>query len=277
MSLFDLSGKSVLITGATKGIGRGIAHRMAEAGAKLVVSSRDQSACDEFASDLNQKYGEGETIAKGFACDLNEREQLEPLANFAVKQWDGLDILVCNAAVLPFMGPSRDTPPEKFDRILISNQHHNFRLCQFARTGMAKKGGGRIILIGSASGLSSSPNVMAYAIAKAGLTHMSRCLADEFAADNITVNCVAPGLIRSFSSRPLWEDEGILNEVVSDIPLQRIGEPEDVAGAVIFLASSAGAYVTGATIPVDGGRTTLSADRNHKLASDSIMSGTVFE
>jgi NAD(P)-dependent dehydrogenase (short-subunit alcohol dehydrogenase family) len=276
MSLFDLSNKIALVTGATKGIGRGIAERLAEHGAKVIISSRDQDACDAVAAELNEHYGAAGDIARGVACDLNDLADIENLAASAIEIWDGIDVLVCNAAILPFMGPSADTPPELFDRILTSNLHHNFRLCQAVRQNMISRGGGRIVLIGSSSGHSPSPNVMAYGVAKAGLAHMARCLADEFAGDNITVNCVAPGLVRSFSSQPLWKDPEVLANVRADIPLGRIGEPDDVAGAVILLASRAGGYMTGITIPIDGGKTTLSAPRNSPSATDAAMGGTTF-
>ena len=276
MSLFDLSGKTAVVTGATKGIGRGVVERLAEHGARVIASSRDQAACDAVAAELNERFGGGEAIAAGIACDIDSLEQIDRLASASAERWGGIDILVGNAAILPYMGQSADTPPELFDRILTSNQHHNFRLCQAVRASMARRGGGRIVLIGSASGHMPSPTVLAYAVAKAGLAHMARCLADEFAADRITVNCVAPGLIRSFSSKPLWEDEAVLGAVTAGIPLGRIGEPDDIAGAVIFLASAAGGYVSGATIPVDGGRTTLSPPNLGASVTDKTMKGSTF-
>ncbi len=276
MSLFDLSGKSAVVTGATKGIGRGIIERLAEHGARVVVSSRDQAACDAVAAELNGRYGGGEEIACGIACDIDSLEQIDHLATASDERWGGIDILVGNAAILPYMGKSSDTPPELFDRILTSNQHHNFRLCQAVRGSMVQRGGGRIVLIGSTSGHMAAPTVLAYAVAKAGLAHLARCLADEFAADAITVNCVAPGLIRSFSSKPLWEDEAVLDAVTAGIPLRRIGEPDDIAGAVIFLTSAAGGYVSGATIPVDGGRSRLSPPNLGASVTDETMQGSTF-
>ncbi len=276
MSLFDLSGKIAVVTGGTKGIGRGVVERLAEHGARVIASSRDQVACDAVAAELNERYGSGQEIAASIACDIDSLEQIDHLATASAERWGGIDILVGNAAILPYMGQSADTPPELFDRILTSNQHHNFRLCQAVRGSMAQRGGGRIVLIGSASGHMPSPTVLAYAVAKAGLAHLARCLADEFAADRITVNCVAPGLIRSFSSKPLWEDEAVLGAVTASIPLGRIGEPDDIAGAVIFLASAAGGYVSGATIPVDGGRTTLSPPNQGASVTDQTMKGSTF-
>lgn len=176
-------------------------------------------------------------------------------------QWPPLarvDILVCNAAVLPFIGPSAQTPPEMFTQILDTNIHHNFRLVQALRHSIAIQGGGSIVLIGSIAGHAPNPNLMAYAAAKAGVSHMARCLADELVGDNIRVNCIAPGFIRSFSSGPIVADERAITHIVGTIPLKRIGEPDDIAGAVIYLSSKAGSYVTGATLIVDGGRAQLS-------------------
>jgi len=257
-SLFDLSGKVAVVTGATRGIGRGVVERLAEHGAKVVVSSRDRARCDEVAAELNARYGRGNEIAVGIPCDLDSLDDIERLGREASEEWGGVHILVANAAALPFMGPSADTPREMFDRILTTNQHHNFRLCQAVRASIAAQGGGSIVLIGSVAGHTAAPTTMAYSIAKAGLAHMARCLADEFAPEGIRVNCVAPGLIRSHSSQYLWQDESLLGSITEGIPLKRIGEPDDIAGAVVFLSSTAGSYVTGATIPVDGGRLHLS-------------------
>ena len=261
MSLFDLSNKVAVVTGATKGIGRGIAERLAEHGARVVVSSRSQAACDEVASELDRDHGKnGMRIAHGAACDIERLEQIERLAEHSAEHFDGIDILVANAAVLPFVGASRDTPPELFERILTKNLHNNFRLCQAVHPHMAARGGGSIVLVGSLAGLVPFPTLMAYSVAKAGLAHLARCLADEFAPDGITVNCVAPGSIRTASSARSGVDDD--NRRAAAVPLQRVGEPDDIAGAVIYLASAAGSYVTGVTLPVDGGRSQLSpADR----------------
>ena len=255
MSLFDLTGRVAVVTGATKGIGLGVAQQLVGHGAKVVISSRNQALCDEVAADLNA--GAGGVVAKGVACDIDKLEDIERLAQASREAFGGVDILVCNAAALAFIGPAGSTPPAVFERLLATNIHHNFRLCEALRGDIAKRGGS-IILIGSMAGHTASANLLGYAVAKAGVAHLARCLADEMAAEGIRVNCVAPGLIRSFSSQPLWRNEQMLKASERGIPLQRIGEPEDVAGAVIFLASRAGSYVTGETILVDGGRTMLS-------------------
>ena len=257
MSLFDLTGKVAVVTGATKGIGRGIIQEMASHGAKIIVSARDQPQCDSVATELNAAFGKGEIIAKGIAADLAKFDDMDRLATESIAAFGGADILVCNAAILPYIGPSANTSPKLFDRVLTGNIHHNFRLCQALRANMAARGGGSIVLIGSVAGHSASPFTMAYSVAKAGVSHMARCLADEFAAERIRVNCVAPGFIHSFSSQPIVDNPVAKAAMADGTPLGRIGEPEDIAGAVIFLVSKAGSYVTGNTILVDGGRAML--------------------
>jgi NAD(P)-dependent dehydrogenase (short-subunit alcohol dehydrogenase family) len=257
MRLFDLRGKIAVVTGATKGIGRGIAEQLVAHGARVVITGREPADAERMAAEINQRCGGGEIVAKGAAFDINRLEAAEQLAKNARQAWGAIDILVCNAAVLPFIGPSKDTPPEMFDQLLTTNIHHNFRLCQAMRGDIAGRGGGAIIFIGSVSGNTATPATLAYGVAKAGLAHMARSLADELAPERIRVNCVAPGLVRSFTSAIVWRDPDRLKVAEAGIPLHRIGEPEDVAGAVVFLASKAGSYVTGTTIHVDGGRSFL--------------------
>lgn len=258
MSLFDLTGKVAVVTGATKGIGLGVARQLAAHGARLVVSSRTQADCDRLADELNAQFGAGGVIARGVACDLDKLDDVERLAIAARAAFGAVDILVCNAAALAFIGAAAATPPDVFERLLNTNIHHNFRLCESLRADIAARGGGSIVLIGSSAGHAASANLLAYGVAKAGVSHMARCLADEMAGENIRVNCVAPGLIRSHASTPVWSNAKVMNELVGAIPLKRIGEPDDIAGAVIFLCSAAGCYVTGETLLVDGGRTRLS-------------------
>lgn len=272
MSLFDLTGKVAVVTGATKGIGRGVAQHLAAHGAKVVVSSRNRAEADAVAAELDAEFGAGQVVARGAVCDLDKLADIEPFAKTAAGLFGGVDILVCNAAALAFVGPAASTPPDLFERLLNTNIHHNFRLCEAFRGVIASRGGGAMVLIGSLAGHQASPNLLAYGVAKAGVAHMARCLADEMAAENIRVNCVAPGLIRSYSSRPLWRNAAMLKASEAGIPLQRIGEPEDVAGAVVFLVSRAGSYMTGETILVDGGRTQLSPPRSDAGALSAVAS-----
>lgn len=257
MKLFDLSGQVAVVTGGTKGIGRGIVERMAEHGARVALSSRDQNACNEVAAELNNAYGGGEEIAVGIASDLEDVASLQGMIDGVMAKWGRIDTLVCNAAILPFIGPSAQTPQDFFDRLIKANVHNNFRLCHMVLPQMAARNDGRIIIIGSTDGEIASPSTTVYALSKAALAHMTRCLGLEFARHNIRVNCVEPGLTRSSASEPVWKDEQVLQGMTRTIPISRIGEPDEVAAAVIFLAGAGGAYTTGATIPVDGGRTTL--------------------
>ena len=251
MSLFDLTGKVALVTGSTKGIGLAIARRMAQAGARVVISSRNQDACDEVATEINQAGGD----AFPLACNINYREQLQELVDKTIAKYGRIDILVINAALNPFYGPSQDIPDAAFDKIMNSNIGSAHRLCQMVRPGMAEHGGGAVIIVSSIAGLKGSTTLGAYGISKAADMQMARNLAVEWGPHNIRVNCIAPGLIRTDFARALWENPETYEDTVSRYPLRRIGEPDEIAGAAIFLASAAGSFTTGQTLVVDGGGT----------------------
>ncbi|GAB5500685.1 MAG: SDR family oxidoreductase [Pseudohongiellaceae bacterium] len=251
MSLFSLKGKVALITGSTKGIGKAIAERMAEQGARVVISSRNQDACDEVAAAIVANGGE----AIGVACNINYPEQLKSLVAATRAKWGQIDTLVCNAALNPFFGPSQEIPDEAFDKIMHANIGSVHRLCQLALPGMAEQGGGAVIIVSSIGGLKGTDKLGAYAISKAADMQIARNLAVEWGPKNIRVNCIAPGLIRTDFARALWENPEIYKATVSRYPLQRIGEPDEIAGAAVFLASSAGSFTTGQTLVIDGGGT----------------------
>lgn len=251
MGLFDLTGKVALITGSTKGIGQAIAKQMAAAGASVVVSSRNQDACDEVAADI-QASG-GNAYAK--ACNINYKEQLQALVDSTISHYGRIDILVVNAALNPFYGKSQDIPDEAFDKIMSSNIGSAHRLCQMVLPGMAENGGGAAIIVSSIAGLKGSDVLGAYGISKAADMQIARNLAVEWGPSNIRVNCIAPGLIRTDFARALWENPETYKHTVSKYPLRRIGEPDEIAGAAIYLASDAGSFTTGQTIVVDGGGT----------------------
>ena len=251
MSLFSLDGKVALITGSTKGIGKAIAERMAEQGARVVISSRNQDACDEVSAAIVANGGE----AIGVACNINYPEQLKNLVDATCAKWGQIDTLVCNAALNPFFGPSQEIPDEAFDKIMHANIGSVHRLCQLALPGMAEQGGGAVIIVSSIGGLKGTDKLGAYAISKAADMQIARNLAVEWGPKNIRVNCIAPGLIRTDFARALWENPEIYQATVSRYPLQRIGEPDEIAGAAVFLASSAGSFTTGQTLVIDGGGT----------------------
>jgi NAD(P)-dependent dehydrogenase (short-subunit alcohol dehydrogenase family) len=250
-SLFDLTGKTALITGSSKGIGRAIAERMAEHGARVVISSRKAEACEAVAAGIIAKGGEAVVIP----ANIGHKAQLQGLVDQTIAKWGGIDILVCNAAVNPYFGPSINCPDEAFDRIMGSNVRSNFWLCNMVLPQMAARGGGAIVIISSIAGLRGTPTLGAYGISKAADTALARNLAVEWGGQNIRANCIAPGLVRTDFARALWEDPEILRKRVKDSPLPRIGEPDEIAGAAVFLASPAGSFTTGQVFVIDGGVT----------------------
>ncbi len=251
MSLFDLTGKVALITGSTKGIGLAIATRMAEAGARVVISSRNQDACDEVAARITAAGGE----ALAIACNINYKPQLQQLVEKTLAHFGAIDILVCNAALNPHYGPSQEIPDEAFDKIMNANIGSAHRLCQLVLPGMAARGGGAVIIVSSIAGIKGNLMLGAYGISKAADMQMARNLAVEWGPKNIRVNCIAPGLVRTDFARALWENPKTYATTVATYPLRRIGEPDEIAGAAIYLASAAGSFTTGQTIVVDGGGT----------------------
>jgi len=249
--LFDLTGKVAVITGASKGIGRAIAERMAEHGAKVVISSRKQDACDVVTNGIIAKGGQAVTKT----CNIGRKEELQALVDFTNEKWGGIDILVANAAVNPHYGPGSSVPDEAYDRVMNYNVRSNFWLCNMVFPGMAKRGGGAAIIISSIGGLRGSVNLGIYALSKAADMQLARNMAVEWGPSNIRVNCIAPGLIKTDFARALWENPETLKKRNKESPLQRIGVPDEIAGAAIFLAGKAGSFTTGQTIVIDGGVT----------------------
>lgn len=254
MSLFSLKNKVTLITGSTKGIGKAIAMRMAEQGAKVVISSRNQDACDEVAAEINSLGYEAIAIA----CNINYKEQLKELVEKTEAQLGKINTLVCNAALNPYFGPSQTIPDEAFDKVMNANIGSVHRLCQLAIPSIAEQGGGAVIIVSSIGGLKGTDALGAYAVSKAADMQIARNLAVEWGPKNVRVNCIAPGLIRTDFAKALWENPEIYKATVSKYPLRRIGEPDEIAGAAVFLASDAGSFTTGQTLVIDGGGTIAS-------------------
>ena len=253
MNLFDLHGQVAVITGSSRGIGRAIAQRMAQHGARVVISSRKAHACAEVATAINTEHGAGRAIA--VPANISSKTELEHLVAESTRQLGGVDILVCNAASNPYYGPQAGITDEQFRKILDNNIVANHWLINFAVPQMIERRAGTIIIVSSIGGLRGSPVIGAYGISKAADMQLARNLAVEYGPHNIRVNCIAPGLIRTDFARALWEDEGLLARRTATTPLRRIGEPDEVAGAAVFLASRAGSFVTGQSIVVDGGVT----------------------
>jgi NAD(P)-dependent dehydrogenase (short-subunit alcohol dehydrogenase family) len=250
-SLFDLTGKVAVITGSTKGIGRAIAEALARAGAKVVVSSRKADKCEEVAREIRS---EGLT-AIAIPCHIGKREDVEHLVSETKKQFGQIDILVCNAAANPHYGPMSTLPDEAFTKVIDTNVRSNLWLCNLALPEMAERKDGSVIIVSSIGGLKGSLNLGIYAISKAADFQLARNLAVEWGPHNIRVNCIAPGIVRTDFARALWENKEILARAEAATPLRRVGEPEDIAGAALFLASPASSWMTGQTIVIDGGVT----------------------
>ncbi|KAA2214051.1 SDR family NAD(P)-dependent oxidoreductase [Teichococcus oryzae] len=248
-SLFDLTGQVVLVTGASRGIGRAIAERMAEHGARVVVSSRKLDACEEVVAGIAARGGE----AFAQACNIGRKEDLQALVDAAMARWGRIDCIVCNAAVNPHFGPSAELPDTAFDKIMASNIRSNLWLANMVLPGMAERGSGSVIVISSIGGLRGSAVLGAYGISKAADMQLVRNLAVEWGPRNIRANCIAPGLVRTDFARALWEDPVTYRKRTRDTPLGRIGEPDEIAGAAVFLAAPAGSFMTGQTIVIDGG------------------------
>ena len=253
MSLFSLKGKVAVITGSSKGIGKAIAHRMAEQGAKVVISSRKAGPCAEVTAEINQQFGAGTAIS--IPANISSKEQLKNLVDETCRQFGKIDVLVCNAASNPYYGPMAGIEDDQFRKIFENNVLANHWLIGFVAPQMIARKDGSIIIVSSIGGLRGTPVIGAYGISKAADLQLARNLAHEYGPHNVRVNCIAPGLIKTDFAKALWEDAEALKRRTSTTPLRRIGEPDEIAGAAVFLASQAGSFVTGQTIVVDGGVT----------------------
>jgi len=249
--LFDLSGKVAVVTGSTKGIGKAIAEAFAQSGARVVISSRKQDKCDEVAAQIKGAGGE----ALAVACNISHKEQLQNLVETTIDTWQRIDILVCNAAVNPYYGPLAEIPDDAYDKIMNTNVKSNLWLCNMVMPQMAARQQGSVIIVSSIGGLKGNDKLGAYGLSKAADMQLARNLAVEWGHANIRTNCIAPGLVRTDFARALWEDPEANARAIASYPIGRLGEPEDIAGAALFLAAPAGSFVTGQTLVVDGGTT----------------------
>ncbi|MCO5089648.1 SDR family NAD(P)-dependent oxidoreductase [Bosea sp. (in: a-proteobacteria)] len=256
MTMFDLTGKVAIVTGSSRGIGRAIAERMAEAGAKVVISSRRADACETVAAGINARHGAGRALA--VAASISSKSELGALVRKSVDDFGRIDVVVCNAASNPYFGPMSAIADEQFRKVLDNNIISNNWLISMAAPEMQRQGEGAIVIISSIGGLRGVRSIGAYNISKAADMQLARNLAVELGDQNIRVNCIAPGLIRTDFARALWENPDTLAQHNRLTPLGRIGEPDDIAGCAVFLASKAGSFITGQTIVVDGGSTITS-------------------
>ena len=248
--LFDLTGKVAIVTGSSRGIGRAIAERMAEHGAKVVISSRRAASCQEVADGINAKYP-GHALV--IPANISSKAELQTLVDETIATWGKVDVLVCNAASNPYYGPMSGISDDQFRKILDNNILSNHWLCQMVAPGMKERRDGAIIIISSIGGLRGNAVIGAYNVSKAADLQLARNLAHEFGPHNIRVNCICPGLVKTDFARALWDTPEAEEKSLSYNPMRRLGEPDDIAGGAVFLAAAAGSWVNGHGLVMDGG------------------------
>lgn len=244
MKLFDLTGKAALVTGSSRGIGRAIAAALIAQGARVVISSEDAADTAQVAAELGMP---------GCPCDVADDAALAHLVDFAVAELGGLDVLVCNAGITGHAGPFAGLDMDDYARVMAINLRSQVVLTGLALPHIAARGGGSAVLIASLAGLRGNGRINTYALAKAGVAQLARNLAVEWGPKAVRVNAVSPGFIATDLSGPLLADEAFMACRMAMTPLRRPGTPQEVAGAAVFLASDAGAFVTGHNLVVDGG------------------------
>jgi NAD(P)-dependent dehydrogenase (short-subunit alcohol dehydrogenase family) len=249
--LFDLTGKVAIVTGSSKGIGKSIAMHLALSGARVVVSSRKAPACEEAAAEIRKAGGEAIVIP----CNISDKTQCENLISQTQKQLGPVDVLVCNAASNPYYGPNEKLPDDVFMKVMHNNILSTMWLINLCLPDMRAKKDGAIMIVSSIGGVRGSPVIGAYCVSKAADMQLARNLALEYGKDNIRVNTIAPGLVKTDFAKALWDDPKYLNKRLETAPLGRIGEPDDIGGVAVMLAGKAGAFITGQTIIADGGVT----------------------
>jgi NAD(P)-dependent dehydrogenase (short-subunit alcohol dehydrogenase family) len=249
--LFDLTGKVAVVTGSSKGIGKSIAMHLALSGARVVVSSRKAPACEEAAAEIRKAGGDATVIP----CNISDKAQVERLIAETQKQLGPVDVLVCNAASNPYYGPNEKLPDDVFMKVMHNNILSNMWLVNLCLPDMRAKKDGSIMIVSSIGGVRGSPVIGAYCISKAADMQLARNLALEYGPDNIRVNTIAPGLVKTDFAKALWDDPKYLEKRLQSAPLRRIGEPDDIAGLAVLLAGKAGAFITGQTLIADAGVT----------------------
>lgn len=249
--LFDLHGKTVIVTGASRGIGAAAARRLAQHGANVVVSSRKLDACVLVADEINAANGREAAIA--VACNISRKEELAGLVEATMARFGQIDVVVANAAVNPHFGPMSTLTDEQFDKIITANVKSSHWLAQMTLPGMAALGGGSFIIVSSIGGFVGSASIGAYNLSKAADLQLARNLAVEYGPSNVRANCICPGVVKTHMAEALWKDPKLEAAITQQLPLRRFGEPDDIAGTFVFLASPASRWMTGQQIVVDGG------------------------
>ena len=249
--IFSLEGKIALITGASKGIGEAIARVFAACGAKVVINSRKQEDLDTVAESIKAEGGN----CTGIAANAGDIAACKVLIDAVIALHGGIDILVNNAASNPVYGPVVQCEEWAFDKIMNVNVKAPFELSKLVYPVMKERGGGSVINISSIAGLTPDPGLGMYSVSKAALNMLTKVTAKEWGVDNIRVNAICPGLIKTKFSEALWQNEKWLNHFVKQLPIARMGTVDEIAGLALFLASNASGYCTGTIFTADGGVT----------------------
>ncbi|MGH1424487.1 MAG: SDR family NAD(P)-dependent oxidoreductase [Pseudooceanicola sp.] len=250
MNLFDLTDKVAIVTGSSRGIGRAIAVMFAQAGAKVVVSSRKMEACQPVVDEIIAAGGEAIAVP----AHIGSKDDLQNLVDQTLAKWGKVDVLVPNAAINPVYGPLQDIPDEAFDKMMVTNVRSMLSLCKMVLPGMAENGGGAVVIISSVAAIKGSTTLGAYGVTKAADAALARSLALEWGPKNIRINAIGPGLIKTDFARALWEDPERMERINNQNPLRRMGSVEEIAGTALWLATPLSGNVTGQLIIADGGQ-----------------------
>src|SRR5258706_1014337 len=251
MEQFSLTGKVAIVTGASRGIGEATAQAYARAGAKVVLASRKPDGLNVVADAIRAAGGEATPIA----AHMGEQAAVKALVQKAIEVYGGVDIVVNNAATNPHFGPLLTSEESMWDKTLDVNLRGYFRLIREAVPHMIARGGGKVINIASIAGLMPSPGMGLYGITKAAVIMMTRTLALELAPNNIQVNAIAPGFIKTKFSQALWDNDQLHDVIIGNPPAGRFADVSEITGIALYLASPASSFTTGQAIVVDGGLT----------------------
>jgi NAD(P)-dependent dehydrogenase (short-subunit alcohol dehydrogenase family) len=250
-SLFDLTGKVALLTGASRGMGQAMAQALAEHGAKVMISSRKLEPCQAVADEINARVGEKRAFA--FACNAGYKDQLQALVDATHDRLGPVDVLVGNAGVNPYYGAQLDIPDEAYDKTMSTNVKSNLLLARMVVPDMVAKGCGSMMFTASVGAFIPSLTLGTYNISKMALISLVRNLAAELGPKGVRVNAICPGLIRTDFAEALWNNPEAEQRALAEIPLRRLGEAEDLKGLAVFLASGASGYITGQALTICGG------------------------